>query len=432
MADAYISPSYTVAVVGAGAAGMLAAATVSESLRDGGFDVGRDVRVLMLERNDRVGKKLRITGKGRCNLTNDCDRDEFLSNVPTNPRFLYTALAQFSPQDTRAYLEELGVPLKVERGKRVFPVSDKASDVVDALYRHCRELGVELINKKVTGLHFDDGGVCGVKAGAEMIGADFVLLATGGCSYPTTGSDGLGHKLAASAGHSIEKICPSLVPIVCEGNICSRMMGLSLRNVRLKVVRCESGATVFEDFGELLFTHFGITGPLVLSASAHIPDLEAGKYEILIDLKPALDDKTLDTRIVSDFAKYSNRDFINALSDLLPQKAIEPVADLTGIPYRKKVNAITKEERGRLVSVLHGLKLSPVRFRPIAEAIVTKGGVSVKEVSPKTMESKLVRGLYFAGEILDLDAYTGGFNLQIAFSTARAAGGAIAREIKGY
>ena len=422
----------TAIIVGAGAAGMLAAAMLAESLRDGGFDVGRDVRVVIFERNDRVGKKLRITGKGRCNLTNDCDRDEFLSNVPTNPRFLYTALAQFSPQDTKEYFEALGVPLKVERGRRVFPVSDKASDVVDALHRHCRGLGVEIINKKVSGLCLDGDRVCGVKAGAETVRADFVLLATGGCSYPTTGSDGLGHKLAQSAGHSIEKIRPSLVPIVCEGNICSRMMGLSLRNVRLRVVKGESRDVIFEDFGELLFTHFGITGPLVLSASAHIPDVEDGGYRILIDLKPALDEKTLDARIVSDFAKYSNRDFINALSDLLPQKAIEPVADLTGIPYRKKVNAITREERARLVSVLHGLELTPVRFRPISEAIVTKGGVSVKEVSPKTMESKLTVGLYFAGEILDLDAYTGGFNLQIAFSTARAAGAAIAKEIKGY
>jgi predicted Rossmann fold flavoprotein len=210
------------------------------------------------------------------------------------------------------------------------------------------------------------------------------------------------------------------------------MMGLSLRNVRLKVIKREGGAVVFEDFGELLFTHFGITGPLVLSASAHIPDIEAGKYEIVIDLKPALDEKTLDARIISDFQKYSNRDFINALSDLLPQKAIEPVAAMTGIPFHKKVNAITREERQRLSEVLHGIRLNPVRFRPIAEAIVTKGGVNVKEVNPKTMESKLTAGLYFAGEILDLDAYTGGFNLQIAFSTARAAGLAIAKEIKGY
>ncbi len=422
----------TVAIVGAGAAGMLAAATVAGSLRDGGFAVGDDVKVILYERNDRVGKKLRITGKGRCNLTNDCDRDEFLSNVPTNPRFLYTALAQFSPQDTKDYFEELGVPLKVERGKRVFPVSDKAADVVDALFSHCRALGVEIITKKVTGLAIDGGRVCGVKCGGDTARADYVLLATGGCSYPTTGSDGLGHKLAVSAGHSIEKICPSLVPIVCEGDVCSKMMGLSLRNVRLKVVKREGGTVVFEDFGELLFTHFGITGPLVLSASAHIPDLEPGRYEIVIDLKPALDEKTLDARIISDFKKYSNRDFINALSDLLPQKAIEPVAAMTGIPFHKKVNAITREERQRLSEVLHGIRLNPVRFRPIAEAIVTKGGVNVKEVNPKTMESKLTSGLYFAGEILDLDAYTGGFNLQIAFSTAHAAGLAIAKEIKGY
>lgn len=423
-----------VIVVGAGAAGMMAAATVAELLSEGGFDVGRDVSVLMLERNDRPGKKLRITGKGRCNLTNDCDRDEFLSNVPTNPRFLYAALSQFSSKDTMAYFEELGVPLKVERGKRVFPVSDKAGDIVDALARRCRELGVKIVTDKVDRILVDreSGCVRGILASGKEYLADHVILCTGGCSYPVTGSDGNGHRMAASLGHNIVPAVPSLVPIVCEGDICRRLMGLSLRNVRLKVVKSTSQETVFEDFGELLFTHFGITGPLVLSASAHIPDVAPGKYEIHINLKPALDEKTLDDRIISDFKKYANRDFINSLSDLLPQKAIEPIAELSGIDPHKKVNNITREERRALASLLHCLKLSPIRFRPIAEAIVTKGGVDVKEVNPKTMESKLVAGLYFAGELLDLDAYTGGFNLQIAFSTARAAGASVAKNIRGY
>ena len=409
----------TIAIIGGGAAGLMSAAYAAEIM-----DPDTD-EILLIEQNDRMGKKLRITGKGRCNLTNDCDRDEFLSNVPTNPRFLYAALAGFDTKDTQEYFESLGVPLKVERGKRVFPVSDKAGDVVEALVRRCRELGVKTLQGRVTSVHTDivDGkpAVTSLRVGGKDIPVAAAILCTGGCSYPVTGSDGNGYKLAESLGHTIVIPKASLVPLVCEGNLCSRMMGLSLRNVSLKVVDTARKKCIYEDFGEMLFTHYGVTGPLILSASAHIPDVESGKYELHINLKPALDDAELDARILSDFKKYANKDFINALSDLLPVKAIEPVVELSGIDPRVKVNAITKEQRKALVSVLHDITIRPIRTRPIAEAIVTKGGIKVSEVDPKTMESKLVSGFYFAGEVLDVDAYTGGFNLQIAFSTARLA-----------
>ena len=408
-----------IVVIGGGAAGLMAAAYAAE-LSCAGME-GSDTEVLLIEQNDRMGKKLRITGKGRCNVTNDCDRDEFLSNVPTNPRFLYAALADFDTQDTKAYFENLGVPLKTERGKRVFPVSDKAGDIVEAMVRACREAGVQFMQGRVTAIRAADGAVSGVRVGNKDIAAYAVILATGGCSYPVTGSDGNGYRLAERLGHTVVTPRPSLVPLVCEGDLCRRMMGLSLRNVRLRVMDLRKNACVYEDFGEMLFTHYGVTGPLILSASAHIPDVEAGQYELHIDLKPALDDAELDARILSDFKKYANRDFINSLGDLLPLKAIEPVAELSGIDPRRKVNTISREERHALGSVIRCLRVRPIRPRPIAEAIVTKGGINVKEVNPKTMESKKVSGLFFAGEVLDLDAYTGGFNLQIAFSTAHLA-----------
>ncbi len=408
-----------IAVIGGGAAGLMAAAYAAE-LSCAGME-GSDTEVLLIEQNDRMGKKLRITGKGRCNVTNDCDRDEFLSNVPTNPRFLYAALADFDTQDTKAYFENLGVPLKTERGKRVFPVSDKAGDIVEAMVRACREAGVQFMQGRVTAIHAEDGAVSGVRVGNKDIAAYAVILATGGCSYPVTGSDGNGYRLAERLGHTIVTPRPSLVPLVCEGDLCRRMMGLSLRNVRLRVMHLGKNTCVYEDFGEMLFTHYGVTGPLILSASAHIPDVESGQYELQIDLKPALDDAELDARILSDFKKYANRDFINSLGDLLPLKAIEPVAELSGIDPRRKVNTISREERHALGAVIRCLRVRPIRPRPIAEAIVTKGGINVKEVNPKTMESKTVSRLYFAGEVLDLDAYTGGFNLQIAFSTAHLA-----------
>lgn len=378
--------------------------------------------VTLYEKNDRLGKKLRITGKGRCNLTNDCDRNEFLSNVPTNSRFLYASLSRFSTADTMAFFEEAGVPLKTERGKRVFPVSDRAGDIVAAMEKVCRESGVRILHRRVTGLSTEEGRVCGVQLAGSCDEADAVIVCTGGRSYPMTGSDGDGYRFATLAGHTVTPLSPSLVPLLAKGRLCASLQGLSLKNVSLRVKNKETGKTVYEDFGEMLFTHYGLTGPLILSASAHLPDVSAGIYEALIDLKPALDEKTLDARICSDFLKYKNRDVINALDDLLPQKMIAPFVSLCGIDPRKKVHSVTREERERMVETLKGIRISLCGHRPLDEAIITRGGVSVKEVDPKTMESKLIKGLYFAGEVLDVDAYTGGFNLQIAFSTAVAAG----------
>lgn len=401
-----------VAVVGGGAAGMMSAIHAAY--------MGADVT--LFEKNDRLGKKLRITGKGRCNVTNDSSTEEFLQNVPTNPRFLYAALNNFSTSDTIDFFEGCGVPLKVERGKRVFPVSDKASDIVKALSERMRDCGVRVVNDKVTDIEISGGEIRGIAAGGKRLPFDSVIICTGGMSYKMTGSDGDGYKFARHAGHTVTPLTPSLVPIVCEGRLCPSMQGLSLKNVSMRIVVRESGRVVFEDFGEMMFTHFGITGPMVLSASAHLPDISKKIYEAHIDLKPALDEPALDARIRSDFAKYSNRDFVNSLGDLLPLKAIEPIIELSGIDPRKKVNSITKEERRALLGTIKCIKIPLSGFRPIDEAIITKGGVAVGEISPKTMESKFVRGLYFAGEVLDLDAYTGGFNLQIAFSTAVLAG----------
>ena len=408
-----------VAVIGGGAAGLMAAAVAARA----------GAEVTLFERNDRVGKKLRITGKGRCNVTNDCDMNEFLTNVPTNPRFLYTALSRFSTQDTKAFFEAEGVALKTERGKRVFPQSDRAGDIVAALERACRSAGVHFVHKRVRSLLAQDGRVTGVVTGEGSLAADAVILCTGGRSYPTTGSDGDGYRFATELGHTVTTLYPSLVPLVADGKLCASLQGLSLKNVSLTVVNTANGKSVYEDFGEMMFTHFGLTGPLVLSASAHLSDIASGKYEARIDLKPALDEKTLDARIRSDFEKYKNRDFLNALSDLLPQKLISPFIRLCEIDERKKVHSVTREERERMVKTMKGVRIGLKGFRPIDEAIITRGGISVKEIDPKTMQSKLVKDLYFAGEIIDVDAYTGGFNLQIAFSTAVVAGSSAAEEV---
>lgn len=398
---------------------MMAAVKASES--------GADVTIF--ERNDRLGKKLRITGKGRCNLTNDCERDEFLSNVPTNPRFIYAALYNFTTADTKDFFEGLGVPLKTERGKRVFPVSDRASDIADALSRRVRECGCKIINKRVKKLIIADGRIKGLAlANGEECSFDSVIVCTGGMSYPLTGSDGDGYRFAREAGHTIVQPKPSLVPLEAEGGLCAKMQGLSLKNVALKIEDTSTGKTVYEDFGEMMFTHFGLTGPIVLSASSRIRNIAPGKYRVIIDLKPALDEKELDRRILSDFEKYANKDFVNSLSDLLPQKMIAPVVELSGIDGRKKVNLVTKDERKTLVTLLKHFCINIKGFRPISEAIVTSGGVDVKEINPKTMESKLVSGLYFAGEVIDVDAYTGGFNLQIAFSTGALSGESAANQ----
>jgi predicted Rossmann fold flavoprotein len=408
-----------VAVIGGGAAGMMAAIHAANF----------GVPVTVFERNERCGRKLRITGKGRCNVTNHCTRDAFFANIPGNARFLYSAWSRFDSAETERFFEEAGVPLKVERGNRVFPVSDKATDVVDALVKECRARDVRFVHRRVEGLILEDGRVQGVRYGGEQEDFDAVIVATGGKSYPLTGSTGDGYGFARAAGHSVTALQPSLVPLVENGRFCASVQGLSLRNVELRVWDKQKGKEIFRDFGEMLFTHYGLTGPLVLSASAHLREIAPERYEILIDLKPALDEKTLDARLLSDFEKYKNKDFLNALGDLLPQKLIAPLVERSGIDGRKKVNAITKEERKAFLALLKGLRIEVKGFRPIDEAIITKGGIALSEVDPKTMASKLCGGLYFAGEVLDLDAYTGGFNLQIAFSTAVLAGEAAAEEI---
>lgn len=377
---------------------------------------------LLLEKMNRCGKKISITGKGRCNVTNNCTSDDFFANIPTNPRFLYSAYAGFNSQDCMDFFERLGVPLKTERGNRVFPVSDKAEDIVRALEQGCEDYGVNKIFSKVTEMITEDGAVKGVKCGSRTYFAPSVLIATGGKSYPGTGSDGDGYRFAEELGHTVTDIKPSLVPIESDDEYCREMMGLSLKNVVLTLKDTVKNKVVFSEMGEMLFTHFGVSGPLVLSASSHIPQVESGRYIFYIDLKPALDEKKLDERILRDFKEIPNRIFANSLSKLLPSKMIPTVVELSGIDGEKQVNSVTKQERQRLVSLLKAFPVHIRSFRPIAEAIVTSGGVKVSEVSPKTMESKLVKGLYFAGEILDVDGYTGGFNLQIAFSTGCLAG----------
>ncbi len=406
--------SVRVAVIGAGAAGMLAA----------GCAAGLGADVTVFEKNSRPGRKLRITGKGRCNVINNCTAAEFIENVPRNPRFLYTALDAFSPKDVMEFFESIGVPLKTERGNRVFPVSDKAQDVVDALVRYVKDSGAKIVCSPVSGLSACDGGGFTVCADGREYSFDRVVVATGGLSYPLTGSDGDGYRFAEKLGHTITNLKPSLVPLECEGKICPSMMGLSLKNIELSV-KDERGKVVFREFGEMLFTHFGISGPVVLSASAHL-GFDKHSYTAYIDLKPALDEKTLDARILSDFSKYQNKDLINALDDLLPQKMIAPMIKISGIDPRKKVNSVSKEERRSLLESIKNLEVKISGTRPIKEAIITAGGVKVKEIDPKTMESKLIPGLYFAGEIIDCDAYTGGFNLGIAFLTGYLAGRAAA------
>lgn len=397
-----------IAVIGGGAAGMICAGTA--------VAYGADVTVF--EATDRLGKKLGITGKGRCNVTNDCDINAFMENVTRNPRFLYTALNTLSPSDTIEFFKNLGVELKTERGNRVFPVSDKAKTVVDALRAYSK--GAKCIYSKVKSVKVSDDGGFTVTCDSEYR-FDKVVIATGGKSYPLTGSDGSGYKLASELGHSITPLIPSLVPIECCGTLCPDMMGLSLKNVSIRIL---DGAEkeLYRDFGEMLFTHFGVSGPMILSASSNIRSHNISELTLSIDLKPALDEATLDKRLLSDFAERSNKDFINVLGALLPTKMITPFLTYTGLDGRKKVNLITKEERKIIIHALKNFKIKLKKLRPIEEAIITSGGVEVKEVSPKTMESKLCPGLYFAGEVLDLDAYTGGFNLQIAFSTGYLAG----------
>ena len=397
-------------VVGGGPSGMMCAIRAAE----------RGMSVALLDGNRMLGRKLRITGKGRCNLTNDCDAKTVMRNIPGDGRFLYGALSRFSTQDVKEYFESLGVPLKTERGGRVFPVSDRADDVADALARRLEALGVELIRARAKRVDVEDGAVRGVEYAGGYIRCRAAALCTGGRSYPLTGSDGAGYEMARALGHTIVPARPSLVPLESGDGFCAEMQGFSLKNVVLRAY--EDGKLIYSELGEMLFTHFGVSGPLVLSASAHMRRMGGARYSLEIDLKPALDEKKLDERILRDFSKYSNREFKNALDDLAARSMIPVLVRLSGIPEDTKVNSVTREQRRRLVALFKSFPVSVSGFRPIDEAIVTSGGVSTKEVDPRTMESKLVRGLYFAGEILDLDAYTGGFNLQIAWSTGSAAG----------
>jgi predicted Rossmann fold flavoprotein len=416
------------AVVGGGAAGLLLA----------GLAASKGARIVLIEPNERLGKKLRITGKGRCNITNDCDAETLLRNVHVNEKFLRGAFARFDSQSAMEFFRGLGIELKTERGGRVFPVSDSANEVADSLQRLVRDGGVKIIRALATKLLTRDEAalgetsqgadssrrISGVLAGETLVECPAVALCTGGLSYPATGSTGDGYALAASLGHNIIKPAPSLVPMESSDKFCAAMQGLTLKNVLLRAFD-ESGRRLFEEQGELLFTHFGVSGPLVLSASAHLRDFDNHRYTLSIDLKPGLDERKLDTRLLRDFEKYTNRDFANSLGELAPHLLIPVLVERSGIAGDTKVHSVTKQQRAGLAALIKGFTVDITRPRPIDEAIITSGGVDVKQVDPRTMESKLVRGLYFAGEILDIDAYTGGFNLQIAWSTAYCAAQAI-------
>lgn len=404
---------FDVIVVGGGAAGLMAA----------GAAASRGLSVGLFDKNQQLGRKVRITGKGRCNVTNNCSVEEVVASCPRGGKFLYGALSAFSPQDTMAFFEGQGVPLKTERGRRVFPVSDNAHQIADALARWAGK--AQVIRQAVTEVLTEGGRAVGVKTAQGAYHAQGVILCCGGASYPGTGSNGDGYKLASQLGHTIVKPTPSLVPLVERGDWCSQLMGLSLRNCGVKVTQQGKKKPVYEDFGELLFTHFGLSGPTILSASAHLHPMEPGKYTVHIDLKPALSPQQLDQRLLRDLEGHKNKFFANSLEELLPQKLIPVVVERSGIPRETRCNSVTKEQRRALLGLLKDFSLEVEGFRPIAEAIVISGGVSLKEIDPRTMESKRVPGLYFAGELMDADAYTGGYNLQIAFATGRLAGNSV-------
>lgn len=406
--------NYDVIIVGGGPAGMFASIVAAQ----------RGAKVLLLERNERLGKKLLITGKGRCNVTNNCTSAEVLQNIPRNGRFLFSALENFSPSQIMAFFEDHGCKLKVERGNRVFPITDKSSSILECLRNVMHRSGVHVQTGRVKEILTADGSVIGVSTDANKFFSKAVILATGGVSYPTTGSTGDGYKMAKLLGHTIVEPVGSLVPLECEGTDCPDMQGLSLRNVGVKLLNAK-GKVLYKDFGELLFTHFGVSGPTVLSASAH---LKGEGCSLVIDLKPALDEGKLNERLLRDLEQYRNRTMENALTDLLPRSMIPVVLKRLGIPFDLQANSLTKQQRRSLVELLKAFRLEIIGRRPVAEAIITSGGVKVSEIDPKTMESKLVSGLYFAGEIIDCDAYTGGFNLQIAWATAYAAGIAAKQE----
>jgi len=398
-------------VIGGGAAGMMAALTAARNGRS----------VILLEHEKFCGRKLRITGKGRCNICNNCDVRSFLQNVPGNPKFLYSALNSLPPSDTIAFFESLGVPTKTERGNRVFPVSDNAHDVANALERALKPAGVKLRITEALEVLTRDGAVCGVRTAEGEIACESVLIATGGATYPLTGSRGDGYRMARQLGHTVTELRPSLVPLESDDEDCAEMQGFSLKNVTLTVYD-GSNKPIFSELGEMMFTHFGITGPLVLSASSHMREFGSTEYRMEIDLKPGLDEKQLDARLLRDFEKYKNRDFANALCDLAGRTMIPVLIRKSGIPPETKVNSITREQRQTLLRLLKAFPVSVTGPRGLDEAIVTSGGISTREIDPRTMQSKLIPGLFFAGEVIDVDAYTGGFNLQIAWSTGFVAG----------
>ena len=400
-------------VIGGGPAGMLCAIQSAQ----------RGLSVTVLDRNLQLGRKLRITGKGRCNVTNDCDTREFMANILGDGRFLYSAMSRFGTREVMAYFESLGVPLKVERGNRVFPVSDNANDIANALVRECERLGVRTLRCSARSIETKDGAVCAVQTDAEKIPCRAAAICTGGLSYSKTGSDGWGFRMAAKLGHTVTPLRPSLVPLESDDAWCAEMQGFSLRNVTLSAY--EDGKLIFRELGEMLFTHFGVSGPLVLSASAKMRHMGSAEYRLLIDLKPALDEKKLETRILRDIEENPKRSFHNLLGGLAGRSMVPVLEQLTGIPGEQRCTDFTREQRQKLIQILKAFPVSVSGTRPIDEAIVTAGGVSTKEVDPRTMESKLVKGLYFAGEVLDLDAYTGGFNLQIAWCTGFVAGNAV-------
>lgn len=394
-------------IIGAGASGLIAGAQAAK----------RGLDVTIVERNSRPARKVMITGKGRCNVTNACfDINELISNVVRNPRFMYSAFSSFMPYDTMALLQDMGVETKIERGNRVFPVSDKAVDIVDALVKNAKQSGAKFVQGCVASFNTENGVIKSVNLeNGDIVEGDAFAVCTGGKSYASTGSDGIGYELAKSVGHTVTPLKPSLVSLIASNGFIPDLQGLSLRNVSIKLLDGEK--EIYSDFGEMLFTHYGVSGPVILSASAHMQSPREHNYKIVIDLKPALDYAALDKRIQRDFSEFANRDFINSLEKLLPNKLIPVMVKRSAIPPSLKVNQITKEQRQSLVELFKNFIVDITDFRPINEAIVTSGGVDVKEINPKTMQSKLVDNLYFAGEVIDVDAYTGGFNLQIAFST---------------
>ncbi|MBO4854552.1 MAG: NAD(P)/FAD-dependent oxidoreductase [Oscillospiraceae bacterium] len=409
--------SKKIVVIGGGAAGMMAAV----------FAARQGADVTLIEPNERLGKKVNITGKGRCNVTNNCALEELLRNVPGNGRFLYSAFSKFDGRDAMAFFEELGVPLKTERGSRVFPVSDCAFDVTAALERELRRRGVQVIRDRALNVETAEGRVAAVRGERRRYEASAVILATGGVSYPATGSTGDGYRIAAALGHTVAPPHGSLVPLVSPDPCCQAMQGLALKNVTV-TVEDGQGRRLFRELGEMLFTHFGVSGPLILSASARMREAETGTCRLLIDLKPGLDEQKLDARILRDINESPNRDFEKIVSGLVPHSMVAVLCRRLEIPDTLKAHSLTRQQRRDLVRMLKHFAIEITDRRPVEEAIVTAGGVNVGEVQPATMESKLVRGLYFAGEILDVDAYTGGFNLQIAWATGRQAGLCAARE----